>query len=169
MNDSKRKFYMDKALKQAFIAFKKGEVPIGAVVINSNGDILSRAYNKTEKNGCQVYHAEVLAIKKACKKIGTWRLDGCSIYVTIEPCLMCFGLIQLSRIENLYFGASCKEFGSGLAKARKHKLYRKNLKISGGIEEKRCIKLIKDFFIILRKKRREYSETKNGISRKSEE
>lgn len=146
-------FFMDKALKQAAVAFKKGEVPVGAIVVDSDGKILSRGYNKIEKNGCQSSHAEIIAIQKACKKFGTWRLDGCSIYVTLEPCLMCLGLIQLSRIKTVYFGAVCKEFGSGLTRAKEHKLYKKDLEIIGGLKDKQSSDLMKQFFVRLRKNR----------------
>ena len=160
MFEKKDLFIMKKALNQAELAYKKGEVPVGAVVVDSQGVVLSRGYNKIEKKLCQCQHAEVVAIKKACKKLGTWRLDDCSIYVTLEPCLMCFGLIKLSRIKNLYFGATCKEFGSGLQEATKHELYKKNLKIVGGLEEKLAVNILKRFFKSVRKKRKGFCETK---------
>ncbi len=143
--------FMNKALKQAVVALKKNEVPIGAVVVDKNGKVLARAYNKTENNGCQAGHAEVLAIQKACKKLGTWRLDDCSIYVTLEPCLMCFGLVQLSRIKNLFFGASCGEFGSGIGQAKEHKLYFRRINIIGGLKEIESVDILKKFFKSLRK------------------
>lgn len=154
MWDEKDLFFMQKALAQADIAFKNGEVPVGAVIVDSNGKIIARAHNKIEGIGCQFGHAEVLAIKKACKKIGDWRLDNCSIYVTLEPCLMCLGLIQLSRIKNLYFGALSEEFGSDLSDAKNHKLYKKDLMVVGGLKEKECVDILKLFFKNLRKKKR---------------
>ncbi|MFH1461558.1 MAG: nucleoside deaminase [bacterium] len=160
-------FFMQKALMQANVAFKKNEVPVGVVIVDDAGKIVSRAYNKIEGIGCQAGHAEVLAIKKACKKIGGWRLDGCSIYVTLEPCLMCLGLIQLSRIKNLYFGAVSEEFGSGLSDVKKHKFYKKDLKIAGGLKEKECADILKLFFKNIRKKKRVYYETKTRVFGKS--
>lgn len=145
---------MDQALKQAKIALSKKEVPVGAVIVDSSGVILSKGYNKIESSGCQTGHAEVITIERACKKLGTWRLDDCSIYVTLEPCLMCLGLIQLSRIKALYFGAVSKDFGSGLSKAKGHKLYRKGLKIVGGLKETESADILKQFFIEIRKKER---------------
>lgn len=167
MKKEKDLFFMKKALKQASIAFKNGEVPVGAIVVDSDGNILSRGYNQIEKKGCQCAHAEIIAIQKACKKVGTWRLDGCCIYVTLEPCLMCLGLIQLSRIRTLYFGAICKEFGSGLKLAKKHKLYKKRLGIVGGLQEKESIDILKQFFVKLRKKRKVYCEAKDSVSGES--
>jgi len=87
-------YFMSKALLQAKIALKKGEVPIGAVLVDSSGNILSRGHNLVETKGMQTAHAEMLAIERACKKQGDWRLDDCMLYVTLEPCLMCFGLIH---------------------------------------------------------------------------
>ena len=161
MKKEKDLFFMNKALKQAYIAFKNGEVPVGAVIVDSNGRILSRGHNQIEKKGCQSAHAEVLSIQRACKEIGTWRLDGCCIYVTLEPCLMCLGLIQLSRIKTVYFGAISNEFGSGLRLAKKRKLYKKKLGVVGGLQEKESIDILKQFFVKLRKKRKVYSEAKN--------
>src|SRR5688572_25609171 len=96
-------FFMDKALLQANVGLKNNEVPVGAVIVNKEGKIIARAYNRIESDQCQLSHAEAQAIKKACKKVGGWRLNGCWIYVTLEPCLMCFGLIKLSRLEGIVF------------------------------------------------------------------
>ncbi len=100
-----KEFFMTKALHQAERALAHEEVPIGAIVVAKDGKIIARAYNQIEKKGTQCAHAEALAIQRAGKKLGDWRLHGCWIYVTLEPCLMCFGLIQLSRIEGLVYGA----------------------------------------------------------------
>lgn len=143
-------FFMQEALKQAKKALNKREVPVGAIIVGPDNKILSRAYNKIEILGCQTGHAEVLAIKKACKKLNTWRLDDCSIYITLEPCLMCFGLIQLSRIKNLYFGAKSQDFGSGLKSATKKTIYKKDLKVVGGLKEIESADILKQFFKELR-------------------
>jgi tRNA(adenine34) deaminase len=103
-------FFMSKALQQAQVALSLGEVPVGAIVVDEAGTIIGRGHNKVERHDCQVAHAEVFAIKQASKKRG-WRLDGCAIYVTLEPCLMCFGLIQQSRCTELYFGATSPLYG----------------------------------------------------------
>lgn len=146
-------FFMEKALKQAYISLKKNEVPVGAVLVDSDGKILSKGYNKIEKKNCQIYHAEMIAIEKACKKKCDWRLDGCWLYVTLEPCLMCFGLINLSRLKGLVFGASSELFGFKFNKVNDCKNYKKNLIIKGGIKEKECIDILKQFFVKLRKKK----------------
>lgn len=147
-----KKNLMSKALMQARIALRHGEVPIGAIIVDSKGIILARAYNKIEQDQCQTAHAEALAIKKACKKSGDWRLNGCWIYVTLEPCLMCLGLIQLSRIDGIVFGAESPLFGSGLGDMSKFPSYAKNLKIEGGVSAEESIALLQAFFKGLRKK-----------------
>jgi tRNA(adenine34) deaminase len=151
MND-KKELFMKKALLQAAVALKHNEVPIGAVIVDQEGVVLSRAYNRIESNGCQAAHAEVIAIQRACKKRGGWRLNGCWIYVTLEPCLMCLGLIQLSRLEGIVYGAQSHLFGSGIKDLTKLPSYAKGLKIEGGIKEKESVALLQAFFKNARKK-----------------
>jgi tRNA(adenine34) deaminase len=143
--------YMTKALKLAERSLKLGEVPIGALVIDKNGLIIGRGFNKIEIKQCQTAHAEIQAIAQACKKTGDWRLNGCTIYVTLEPCLMCLGLIQLSRIEKIVYGAPSPLFGSGLSAAPSLPSYAKNLKIEGGILSHECAQLLQSFFKNVRK------------------
>lgn len=95
--------YMELAYKEALKAYKHDEVPVGAIIVK-NGTIISKSYNKKEKEQCCTYHAEILAIQKACRKIRNWRLDGCDIYITLEPCPMCASAIKQARIENVYCG-----------------------------------------------------------------
>ena len=97
-------FFMEEALKEAKKAYKKQEVPVGAVIVK-NGKIIARAHNLREKKQCATAHAEILAIEKASKKLDSWRLIDCDMYVTLEPCTMCMGAIISSRIKNLYIGA----------------------------------------------------------------
>lgn len=160
---------MQKALQQAKIALKKEEVPVGAVIIDKDGVIIARAYNKIENTQCHLAHAEVLAIKKACKKVNNWRLHGCWLVVTLEPCLMCLGLVQLSRLEGVIYGAPSTLFGSGLwSKSNDaHPPYARHLKIEGHIKEKECVELLKTFFSDKRKKRKVNSEAKSRISQEN--
>jgi len=104
-------FFMNEALEQAKIAAKKGEVPVGAVIVK-NEEILAEAHNLIETDNDPTAHAETLAIKEAAKQLGNWRLEGCSIYVTLEPCTMCIGAIKQARIEKLYFGPFDEKFGA---------------------------------------------------------
>lgn len=154
---------MQKALKQAAVALKYGEVPIGAVVVDAQGVILGRAFNKVETVHAQSAHAEVLAIARACKRIGDWRLNGCWLYVTLEPCLMCLGLIQLSRIDGVVFGAQSNLFGSRLQVGSHLPTYAKQLKIEGGVKAAESIALLKTFFKDVRKKRKDSREAACGF------
>lgn len=132
-------YYMHQAIKQAEKAHQKEEVPIGAVVVDKQGNIIGRGYNKMEATKCQTGHAEIIAIQKACKKINDWRLDNCTIYVTLEPCTMCFGLIQLSRIERIVFGASSPLFGFKSGATTTPTIVR-------DIQKEKCIALLQQFF-----------------------
>lgn len=142
--------FMKEALKEAKKAERRGEVPIGAVIVLNN-EIISRGFNNREKSKCSINHAEIIAIKKACKKIGDWRLEDCEMYVTLEPCLMCLGAILNSRIKAVYFGAkdnkSCnKEFLTSKNNSLNH-----NLIFEGGIMEDQCSSILKVFFQNARK------------------
>lgn len=97
--------YMNIALEEAKKAFEIDEVPIGAIVVK-NGEIIARAHNMKEHDQLASSHAEHIAIEKASKVLGTWNLSDCDLYVTLEPCMMCTGLIQLSRIRRLFYGTA---------------------------------------------------------------
>ena len=158
MKTISKNIFMDKALKQATIAFKKNEIPVGAIIINQEGIIIARAYNAVEQKQTQTAHAEILAIQRAAKKLGGWRLNGCWIYVTLEPCLMCFSLIQLSRLSGIVFGAQSTLFGTSTV--GKHPIYAKNIIIEGGVLKKECLALLTLFFNKLRSQRKDYRESK---------
>lgn len=103
--------FMKEALKEARLAFDKAEVPVGAVIVKEDS-IIARAHNLIERNSDPTAHAEVLAIKEASKELSTWRLEGCSLYVTLEPCTMCIGAIKQARISEVYFGCFDEKFGA---------------------------------------------------------
>ncbi|MDQ7982966.1 MAG: nucleoside deaminase [Spiroplasma sp.] len=104
--------YMEIALSLAKKAELNGDIPVGAVVIDENGNVLGKGYNKKEKDKDPIRHAEMIAISNASKKIGSWRLENCIIYSTLEPCLMCLGAILESRINLVVFGLTSEKFGS---------------------------------------------------------
>ena len=139
--------YMKAAIKEAMKAQDIDEVPIGCVVVK-DGKIIARGYNKREKEQDATSHAEIKTLQKACKKLKSWRLVGCDIYVTLEPCLMCAGAIIQSRIENVYFGAYDPKggaFGSSInALDAKNINHRPN--VCGGILEAECSQILKDYF-----------------------
>ena len=97
-----QKKYYEEIIRLAKRAYKKGEVPVGAIIVK-NGKVLAKAYNMVEKDKNATLHAEILAIKKASKKLKNWRLNECEMYVTLEPCDMCAGAIKLSRISKVYY------------------------------------------------------------------
>ena len=97
-----QKKYYEEIIRLAKRAYKKGEVPVGAIIVK-NGKVLAKAYNMVEKDKNATLHAEILAIKKASKKLKNWRLNECEMYVTLEPCDMCTGAIKLSRISKVYY------------------------------------------------------------------
>ena len=103
-------YYMEKALELARKAYRLGEVPVGAVVVR-DGEIIGEGYNLREREGSAIAHAEVIAIEQACKRLGTWRLSGCTLYVTMEPCPMCAGALVNSRIDRVVYG--CKDAAAG--------------------------------------------------------
>ncbi|MBL8566350.1 MAG: nucleoside deaminase [Hyphomicrobiaceae bacterium] len=97
---------MARALAEAAAAAERGEVPVGAVVVSSDGVVLGSAGNRTRETCDPIAHAEILAIREACRRLGSERLVGCDLYVTLEPCPMCAAAISFARIRRLYFGAS---------------------------------------------------------------
>jgi len=151
---------MCKALAQAKVALKKNEVPVGVVIVDAEGAIIARAYNQIEKKQCHTAHAEILAIQKACKIRGNWRLLGCTMYVTLEPCSMCLGLIQLSRLAKIIYGAPSTLFGTGLLHQKEHKQpsFARYLTVEGGVKKEESIALLRLFFSDKRKKRKVNSE-----------
>lgn len=101
---------MDIAIKEAKKAYQNGDVPVGAVIVKDNL-VVSKAYNQKEKEKSAIAHAEILAINEACKKLKTWHLNDCEIYVTMEPCMMCMGAINEARISKITYGVKNEKFG----------------------------------------------------------
>lgn len=143
--------FMKKALSLAKKSADEGEVPVGCVIVR-DGKIVSTGRNGTEKKKSAVAHAEIIAIERACKKLGGWRLPGCEMYVTLEPCPMCYGAIINSRIEKLYFGATVEKRGAigGIVDLSSYP-FNHRPEITGGIMEEESKKVLRDFFGNLRK------------------
>ena len=140
------------ALKEAKKAYKIKEIPVGCIIVK-DGKIIARGYNKRESLQDVTLHAEMIAIKKACKKLGSWRLEDCDMYVTLEPCPMCSGAIIQSRIKNLYFGAYDPKTGAaGSVLNLFDYSFNHKVNVVGEIMIDECSKIIKDFFKELRKK-----------------
>lgn len=128
----------------------KNDVPVGAVIVK-DGEIISQAFNTKEKDNDVTAHAEILAIRKAEKVLGNWRLDDCEMYVTLEPCPMCGWAILQSRIKTLYFGSYDVNYGAFSSKLDLRSLANSKLNVYGGICEDECDKIVNDFFSELRK------------------
>jgi len=136
---NKDNYYMKLALKEAMKAYKKDDVPIGCVIVKDD-KVIARAYNKKELKQVATLHAEVCAIYKACRKLGSWRLDDCVLYTTVEPCLMCTGAIVQSRIKRVVYGTANESFGYF------SKLDNSKIEVSAGILEENCQSLLSNFF-----------------------
>ena len=147
--------YMKEALKEAKKAYKKDEVPVGAIIVK-NGEIIARAHNLKEIKNDTTKHAEIIAIQKASKKIGAWRLEECQMYVTLEPCAMCAGAIINSRIDKLIIGTMDPTTGACGSVLNLIKDYKLGTKVEcvTGIMCQECEKILKDFFKELRQRKK---------------
>lgn len=143
--------FMREALLEAEKAFRADEVPIGAVLV-MDGKIVARAHNLREKKQNALCHAELLAIEKACKKKRSWRLDGATLYVTLEPCPMCAGAIVNARIKEVIFGAYEKKSGSAVSRfpILEDSGLNHSVLFQGGVLENECSELLKKYFKIKR-------------------
>lgn len=140
-------YYMELALKEAEKAYQKDEVPVGCVIVK-DGVVIASAHNLKETSQVVIDHAELLAIKKACKKLSSWRLDGCQLYVTLEPCPMCAGAIIQSRIQRVIYGTQDPKggcFGS-LINFDEIKGFNHYPMITSEICKHSCQKILKEFF-----------------------
>ena len=143
--ESQEKFMLE-ALKEAKISESLDEVPIGAVVVK-NGEVIARAHNTRNSSRNAVEHAELVAIQRACQVLNDWRLTGCDLYVTLEPCVMCLGACYNARISNLYFGAydasgkGCVHLSEMIGRTLNHELT-----LRGGVLAEDCSQILTDYF-----------------------
>jgi tRNA(adenine34) deaminase len=149
-NDTK---FMLLAIEQAQLAGSIGEVPIGAVITDQNNNLISSGHNLRETNQDPTAHAEVIAIRKASEKLGSWRLEGATLYVTLEPCAMCIGAVVLARVRRLVFGARDPKAGAvySVFNIGTNAKLNHNVEVREGVLETECSALLKDFFSKLRK------------------
>jgi tRNA(adenine34) deaminase len=152
LNDEK---YMRLAIDEALKAKDKLEVPIGAVIVQ-NDEVIASAYNLRETEQRSVAHAELLAIDEACKKLGTWRLEDATLYVTLEPCPMCAGAIVLSRVKRVVFGAYDPKGGCAgtLLNLLEFEKFNHQAEVVGGMLEEECGSLLTTFFRELRQRKK---------------
>lgn len=147
--------YMKEALKQAKKAYKKGEIPVGAIIVKDN-KIIARAYNEKEYKFDTTKHAEILAIQKASKKLKSWRLTDCDMYVTLEPCSMCAGALIQSRIRKVYIGTMDEKTGAcgSVFNLLKDYTFNHQVEVETNILQPECEQLLKSFFKEIRNKKK---------------
>ena len=147
---------MKEAIRQAKKAEAIGDVPIGCVIV-CDGKIIARGYNKRNKNKTVLAHAELLAMSKACKKTGDWRLEDCTMYITLEPCQMCAGAIVQARIPRVVIGSMNPKAGCGgsILNLLQMKEFNHQVEVTRGVLEEECSGMLSDFFRVLRQKRKE--------------
>ena len=139
--------WMAEAIERARLAARGGDVPIGAVIVRE-GEVVARADNGTVRMQDPTAHAEVLAIREAAAAVGAWRLSGCTLYVTLEPCAMCAGAIVLARLDRLVFGAWDPKAGmvGSLGDIVRHPKLNHRAEVLGGVREAECASLLREFF-----------------------
>lgn len=145
-------FFMKRALMRAKSAFRDEEAPIGAVIVR-DGEIIATGRNMREMKSNALCHAEIIAINRACRKLGCWRLSECELYVTLEPCAMCAGAIINARIKRVVFGAFDPKAGSFGSVVNLNELpYNHHPEVLGGVMAEECAEILSDFFKGLRKR-----------------
>jgi len=145
--------YMNLAFKEAQLAYDKDEVPVGAVIVKNN-QVIAQAHNLKEQNQNGLHHAELLALQKASQSLGSWRLTDCTLYVTLEPCIMCAGALVQSRISRLYYACSDPKGGGAesLYNIINDSRLNHQIECHSGLLSDRCSLILKDFFKLKRKK-----------------
>lgn len=146
--------FMKQAIKQAVKAKELDEVPIGCVIVLDE-KIIARGYNRRNTDHTSLAHAEMMAIKKACKRLGDWRLEECTLYVTLEPCQMCAGAIVQSRVKRVVIGAMNKKAGcaGSIFNLLEEDRFNHKAEVIRGVLEEECSKMMSDFFKELRAKK----------------
>ncbi len=148
-------YYMSLALREARKAFRAGEVPVGAIVVKAD-QIIGRGYNRVEQKQEAMQHAELIAMRQAARRLKSWRLEECQLYVTLEPCAMCAGAIIWSRVEKVIFGAKDPKAGAcgSVLRILGHKKLNHQPKVSKGVAAAESSQLLKTFFKALRKQKK---------------
>lgn len=158
-------YYMMLALEQAKLAAQFDEVPVGAVIVK-DGEVIASAANMKERQNCAIYHAEMVAIEEASRRLDNWYLDGCTLFVTLEPCVMCCGGIINSRIDRVVYGASDEKSGgisSVYSILSDGKLNHKP-SVTGGVLEQQCSSILTEFF----KRKRETKKAEKAAKKNTE-
>lgn len=167
---AERDKYMKEAIKQAQKAYALGEVPIGCVIVYE-GKIIGRGYNRRNTDKNTLAHAEITAINKASKKIGDWRLEGCTLYVTLEPCQMCAGAIVQARIDEVVMGSMNPKAGCGgsILNILEMPEFNHQVRVIRGVLEEECSQMLTRFFKELRVRNKIEKEERKRIVEKQDE
>lgn len=157
--------YMKEALKQAKKAYALGEVPIGCVIVYED-QVIARGYNRRNTDKNTLAHAEITAINRASKKLGDWRLEGCTLYVTLEPCQMCSGAIVQSRITNVVMGCMNPKAGCGgsILNILEMPEFNHQVNVTRGVMEEECSQILQEFFKELRIRNKEEKAAKKALA-----
>ncbi|WP_162012908.1 tRNA adenosine(34) deaminase TadA [Streptococcus sp. S784/96/1] len=158
--EEEKSYFMQEAIKEAQKSLEKEEIPIGCVIVK-DGQIISRGHNAREERNQAIMHAEIMAITEANQKVGNWRLLDCTLFVTIEPCVMCSGAIGLARIPNVIYGAKNAKFGGAgsLYDILTDERLNHRITVETGILEKECAAIMQTFF----RTRRQMTKQKNSF------
>ncbi len=158
-------YYMKLAIEEAKKAADIDEVPIGALIVMKN-EVIASAHNLRETEQRSIAHAELLAIDEACKRIGSWRLEDATLYVTLEPCAMCSGAIVLSRVSRVVYGASDPKGGCAgtLMNLLQEQRFNHQAEVVSGVCEEECGQLLSSFFKAIREKKKQARKSKNGTT-----
>ena len=158
-NKQKRKQekYMKMALKEAKKAYDLNEVPIGCVIVKDD-KVIGKGYNKRNTDKNVLSHAELIAMKQACKKTGDWRLEGCTMYITLEPCQMCAGAMVQARLENAVIGSMNPKAGSAgsILNILQMEQFNHQVNVTTGVLEEECSQILTDFFAELREQKKQF-------------
>jgi len=143
------KYYMGIALKEAELAAREGEVPVGAVLIDEEGNILAQGHNLRENLQDVTAHAEIVALRSANKFLQNWRLEGCTLYVTLEPCPMCAGAIVMARLKRLVYGKPDAKAGAveSLFNITQHHALNHQVQVTANVLEEKCAEVLRTFFL----------------------
>lgn len=165
MKMTEQEKYMRQAIREARKAYALGEVPIGCVVVYE-GRIIGRGYNRRNTDKSTLSHAEITAIKKASKRIGDWRLEGCTLYVTLEPCQMCAGAIVQARIDEVVMGSMNPKAGCGgsILNLLQMQEFNHQVRVTRGIMEEECSQMLTQFFKELRIRNRQEKELRKRMA-----
>ncbi len=165
MKVTEQEKYMKQAIREARKAYALGEVPIGCVIVNE-GKIIGRGYNRRNTDKSTLSHAEITAIKKASKKMGDWRLEGCALYVTLEPCQMCAGAIVQARIDEVVMGSMNPKAGCGgsILNLLEMPEFNHQVKVTRGIMEEECSQMLTNFFKELRIRNKQEKELRKRMA-----